>query len=110
MEKREIINVENRGEIDKVNFIYPELMASGAELYIKEFYKEMILKEEELHSSREKCIHLETELKELQNKWGEMKRLFTYTHPTKEKVLNINKCTVAIQGHGNDIIGRTTVM
>lgn len=110
MEKVEIINVENRKEIDKINFIYPELMSSDAEDFIKNFYKELQSKEEELHLYRERCNKLEGELKTLQSKWGEMRKLFTYTHPSKEKVLNINKCTVAIQGHGNDIIGRTTVM
>ena len=110
MEKEEILKVEDRSKIDKVIFNYPELMSSDAEDTIKKMYMEMTSLDDELQQARDRVRDLENAVKEAKEKWHSIQNLFTYTHPINEKVYVIESCAFAIQGHGNDIIGKTTVM
>lgn len=110
MKNEEILKVEDRSKIDKVIFNYPELMSSGAEDTIKKMYMEMTSLDAELQQARVKVRDLENAVKEAKEKWNSIQNLFTYTHPINEKVYVTESCTFAIQGHGNDIIGKTTVM
>lgn len=110
MKKEEILKIEDKSKIDKVIFNYPELMSSNAEDTIKKMYMEMVSLDTELQQARAKVRDLESTVREAKEKWRSMQNLFTYTHPINEKVYVTESCTFAIQGHGNDLIGKTTVM
>lgn len=110
MKKEEILKVEDRSKIDKVIFNYPELMSSDAEDIVKKMYVEIISLDTKLQQARAEVRDLENAVKEAKEKWNSMQNLFTYTHPINEKVYVTESCAFAIQGHGNDLIGKTTVM
>ena len=109
MKKEEILKVEDRSKIDKVIFNYPELMSLDAEDTIKKMYMEMTSLDAELQQARVKVRDLENAVKEAKERWHNIQNFFTYTHPTYEKKYIIESCALTIQGHGNDIIGRTTI-
>lgn len=106
----ELIKIEDRNRIENIKFKYPELMAEGAEEAIKSIYATLLDTENKLHKTRDLVRSLELKQKELQEKWRELQILFTYSHPAITKTITKETCSLAIKGHGNDIIGRTTVM
>lgn len=110
MKKEELLKVEDRSRIDKVIFNYPELMSSDAEDIIKKMYLEMTSLDTKLQQARAEVRDLENAVKEAKERWHNIQNFFTYTHPTCEKKYITEDCTLVIQGHGNDIIGRTTIM
>lgn len=106
----EVIKVEDKSRIDKVTFLYPDLMHENAEEVVKEKYARLMGIEKSLQEARYKTRSLEEEYKKAQAEWNQIKTAFTYTHPTTEKKVIKETCDMVIKGHGNDIIGRTTVM
>ena len=92
----EKLKVEDKSRIENVIFIHPELMSSNASVLVKE--------------KRLEVRSLEEEQKKAREEWETIKKMCTYTHPTIEKEYYKGECNFAIKGHGNDIIGRTTVM
>lgn len=106
----EVIKVEDKSRIDKVTFLYPDLMCENAEEVVKERYNRLMNTERSLQEARYKTRSLEEEYKKAQAEWNQIKPMFTYTHPTTEKKVINNTCDMVIKGHGNDIIGKTTIM
>lgn len=106
----EVIKVEDKSRIDKVTFLYPDLMHENAEEVVKERYSRLMSIEKSLQEARCTTRSLEEEYKKAQAEWNQIKVAFTYTHPTTEKKVIKNTCEMIIKGHGNDIIGKTTVM
>lgn len=106
----EKLKVEDKSRIDSVIFIHPELMSSNASELVKEKYSRMINIDKSLQDKRAEIRSLEEEQKKAREEWETIKKMCTYTHPTIEKEYYKGECNFAIKGHGNDIIGRTTVM
>lgn len=106
----EKLKVEDKSRIENVIFIHPELMSSNASELVKEKYARMINIDNSLQEKRVEVRSLEEEQKKAREEWEVIRKMCTYTHPTKEKVYHKEVCNFAIKGHGNDIIGKTTVM
>ena len=106
----EIIKIEDRSIIDKITFNHPELMSDDAESIIREKYNNLIQLDNRIHLLRDELRTLEDQLKLANKEWNIIKNNFEYTHPIKNKTVVKDICTIAIKGHGNDIIGRTTVI
>ena len=106
----EKLKVEDKSRIENVIFIHPELMSSNASELVKEKYSRMINIDKSLQEKRAEVRNLEEEQRKAKEEWENIKKMCTYTHPIKEKVYHKEVCNFAIKGHGNDIIGKTTVM
>ena len=106
----EKLKVEDKSRIENVIFIHPELMSSNASELVKEKYSRMINIDKSLQEKRAEVRNLEEEQRKAKEEWENIKKMCTYTHPTKEEVYHKEVCNFAIKGHGNDIIGKTTVM
>lgn len=106
----EVIKVEDKTRIDKVTFNNPELMSDNAEDLIKKKYTRLVGIEESLQRARQEVRSLEEKYDKAKEEWNRLKTCFTYTHPTRDKEVLKNHCDMVIKGHGNDIIGKTTVM
>lgn len=106
----EKLKVEDKSRIDNVIFIHPELMSPNASELVKEKYSRMINIDNSLQEKRAEVRSLEEEQKKAREEWETIKKMCTYTHPTIEKEYYKGECNFAIKGHGNDIIGKTTVM
>lgn len=104
------IKVEDKSRIENIIFFHPELMGSNASELVKEKYSRMINIDKTLQEKRAEVRNLEEEQKKAREEWETIKKMCTYTHPIKEKVYHKEVCNFAIKGHGNDIIGKTTVM
>ena len=105
----EKLKVEDKSRIENVIFIHPELMSSNASEHVKEKYSRMINIDKSLQEKRAEVRSLEEEQKKAREEWESIKKMCTYTHPTIEKEYYKGECNFAIKGHGNDIIGKTTV-
>lgn len=110
MEREEIIKVEDKSRIESVTFIMPDLMGSKAVEVIKDKYNRLYNLQQSLYKARYKTRELEEEVKKAQAEWNKIATMITYTHPYVEKAAIKGHCDMVIKGHGNDIIGRTTVM
>ena len=110
MEREEVIKVEDKSRIDSVTFLYPDLMRDNAEEVIKEKYNRLYNLQQSLYESRETTRKLEGEVAKAQSEWNKIKEFITFTHPSTEKTIIREHCEMVIKGHGNDIIGKTTVM
>lgn len=110
MEREEILKIEDKSRIEKVVFNNPELVNENAEEIVKEKYNRMINLGNTLLETRTKVRSLEEEYKRVQEEWHRLQSFFTYSHPILEKKVTRDTCEMVIKGHGNDIIGRTTVM
>lgn len=106
----EKLRVEDKSRIDNVIFYHPELMNERASELVKEKYARMISLSKTLQDKRAEVRSLEEEEKKAKEEWETIKKMCTYTHPIIEKEYYKGECNFAIKGHGNDIIGRTTVM
>ena len=106
----EKLRIEDKSRIDKVIFNYPELMNERASELIKEKYSRMISLSNTLQDKRAEIRSLEEEERKARKEWEEIKSMITYSHPIVEKEYNKEECNFSIRGHGNDIIGRTSVM
>ena len=106
----EKLKVEDKSRIENVIFTHPELMSSNASELVKEKYSRMINIDKSLQDKRAEVRSLEEEQKKAREEWETIKKMCTYTHPTIEKEYYNGECNFAIKGHGNDIIGRTTVI
>lgn len=106
----EKLRIEDKSRIDKITFNHPELMNERASELIKEKYSRMISLSNTLQDKRVEIRSLEEEERKARKEWEEIKSMITYSHPIVEKEYNKGECNFAIKGHGNDIIGRTTVM
>ena len=106
----EKLRIEDKSRIDKVIFNYPELMNERASELIKEKYSRMISLSNTLQDKRVEIRSLEEEERKARKEWEEIKSMITYSHPIVEKEYNKEECNFSIRGHGNDIIGRTSVM
>ena len=106
----EKIRIEDKSRIENVIFFHPELMGPNASDLVKEKYARMANIDKSLQDKREEVRNLEEEQKKAREEWETIKRMCTYTHPVKEKEYHKEVCNFAIKGHGNDIIGKTTVM
>lgn len=109
-EIKEIIKVEDKSRIESVTFLMPDLMGSKAVEIVKDRYNRLYNLQQSLYKARYKTRELEEEVKKAQAEWNKIATMITYTHPIKEKVYHKEVCNFAIKGHGNDIIGKTTVM
>ena len=104
------IKLEDRSRIENVIFIHPELMCPNASDLVKEKYSRMINIDKTLQEKRAEVRNLEEEQKKAREEWETIKKMCNYTHPIKEKAYHKEVCNFVIKGHGNDIIGKTTVM
>lgn len=108
--EREVLKIEDKSRIESITFMYPNLMSNNAETLVKEVFNKIKEKEREIQNLRQQQRGLEEELNKLRDTWNNMSKWFTYTHPVKEKDYIIDKCSIIVKGHGNDIIGKTTVV
>lgn len=106
----ELIKVEDKSTITNIVFKFPELMREDAEEIVKEKYSYLISLQDKLQKARSEVRSLEEEVKIETEKWRVLQNVMGYSHPTSEKIVKVETCSLTIQGHGNDIIGKTTVM
>lgn len=106
----DIIKVEDRNTINNIVFKFPELMREDAEDTIKMKYSHLISLQDKLQEARSNVRSLEEEVKREMEEWRTLQDIVSYSHPTSEKIVKVETCGLTIQGHGNDIIGKTTVM
>lgn len=106
----EKLRIEDKSRIDKVIFNYPELMNERASELIKEKYSRMISLSNTLQDKRAEIRILEEEERKARKEWEEIKSMITYSHPIVEKEYSKEECNFSIRGHGNDIIGKTSVV
>ena len=106
----EKLKVEDKSRIDNVVFYHPELMNEEASELVKVKYARMISLSKTLQDKRAEVRSLEEKEKKVKEEWERISKICTYTHPTIEKEYYKGECNFAIKGHGNDIIGKTTVM
>ena len=105
-----IIKVEDRNTINNIVFKFPELMREDAEDTIKMKYSHLISLQDKLQEARSNVRSLEEEVKREMEEWRTLQDIVSYSHPTSEKIVKVETCSLTIKGHGNDIIGKTTVM
>ena len=108
--EKEIIIVEDKSRIERVIFKHPELISSNAESLIKEKYNRLLSIRNSLSDARLNVRIYEEELKEAEKEWDNIKDMFTLIHPSRQKEYYKEKCSFGIRGHGNDIIGRTSMI
>ena len=108
--EKEILIVEDKSRIERVIFKHPELMSSNAESLIREKYNRLLGIKASLNESRINIRNLEEELKEAEKEWDSISKMVTLTHPSRPKEYHKEKCSFGIRGHGNDIIGKTSVI
>jgi predicted nuclease with TOPRIM domain len=106
----DIIKVEDRNTITNIVFKFPELMREDAEEIVKERYSYLTSLQDKLQKARSEVRSLEEEVKRETEEWRTLQDIVSYSHPTSEKIIKVETCGLTIQGHGNDIIGKTTVM
>ena len=85
-------------------------MSSNAEFLIREKYNRLLGIKASLNESRINTRNLEEELKEAEKEWNSISKMVTLTHPSRQKEYHKEKCSFGIRGHGNDIIGKTSVV
>lgn len=85
-------------------------MSSNAESLIREKYNRILNIKTSLNDARVNIRNLEEELKEAEKEWDNIKDIFTLIHPSRQKEYHTGKCSFGIRGHGNDIIGKTSVV
>lgn len=85
-------------------------MSSNAESLIREKYNRLLGIKASLNESRINIRNLEEELKEAEKEWDSISKMVTLTHPSRPKEYYTEKCSFGIRGHGNDIIGKTSVV
>ena len=108
--EKELLIVEDKSRIEKVTFKHPELMSSNAESIIREKYNRLLNIKASLSDARLNVRIYEEELKEAEEEWNSISSMVTLTHPSRQKEYHTEKCSFGIRGHGNDIIGKTSVM
>ena len=108
--EKEVLVIEDKSRIDKITFNHPELMNDKAEDFVREKYQRLISLNNILHDARDKVRSLEEEYKEAEKEWNSIKTMITFTHPSRQKEYFKESYTVGIRGHGNDIIGRTSIV
>lgn len=106
----EVIKIEDKSTITNIVFKFPELMGENAESLVKEKYSHLISLQDKLQKARSEVRGLEEEVKIETEKWRLLQDIVSYSHPTSEKIVKSETCGLTIQGHGNEIIGKTTVM
>lgn len=106
----EIIKIEDKSTISDIVFKFPELMRENAKEIIKERYSHLMSLQDELQKARNNVRSLEEEVKRETEVWRFLQSIMSYSHPTSEKTIKSETCGLTIKGHGNDIIGKTTVM
>lgn len=110
MSRVETIHIENRKKIKDIIIKFPELVESNAKEKIAEDYYNIVSKEEELHTLRNKVWNLEEEIKTLKDEFSLKSSLFEIEFETEEKTVETSKCNVMVEGHGNSTLGRTNLM
>lgn len=108
--EKEILIVEDKSRIERVIFKHPELMSSNAESLIREKYNRLLGIRNSLSDARLNVRIYEEELKEAEKEWDSISKMVTLTHPSRQKEYHTEKCSFGIRGHGNDIIGKTSVV
>ena len=104
------IKIEDKSRIENITFLYPELMNENAEAKFKEVYESMMIILSSLQEAREKVLDLEKKYKEASEYWNSIKHLCKYSHPCIYKDDIIKECGWSIRGHGNAIIGKTSII
>lgn len=79
------MKVANFRELDKVSFVYPELMSKDAELKVKNLFVEIQLTEDLLAEANKVSDELRARLKYLRNQWAALQSLVDVTFKTEEK-------------------------
>ena len=106
----EILKLEDKRTLATVEFRFPKLMNADAEELVKKEYEHFISLQDQLQKARENVRNLEEKVKKAQEEWFALQSIISYTYPTREKLVTRDTCSLTIKGHGNDIIGKTTVM
>lgn len=106
----EKLKVEDKSRISNIIFHHPQLMNDKAISIIEEKYSRLKNLDESIHRLRYELITLEEQYASAKKEWDSLKILFDYSHPYTEKEAIKGSCDIAIKGHGNDIIGRTTII
>lgn len=106
----ETIHIENRRKIKNIIIKFPELVEPNAKEKIAEEYYNILSKEEELHTLRNKVWNLEEEIKILRAEFNLKSSLFEIEFDKEEKTVETSKCQVMVEGHGNSTLGITTLM
>lgn len=108
----EILRTEDRSKISKVIFKFPELMGDldKMEQIIKDEYNKIQELKASIAEARLNLWKQEEELEKRKKKFHEKSSLFELKFEIKEKEYHVEKCSIMLKGHGNDIIGVTNVM
>lgn len=108
----EILRTEDRSKISKVIFKFPELMGDldKMEQIIKDEYNKIQELQSSIAEARINLWKQEEELEKRKKKFSEKQSLFELQFEIKEKEYHVEKCSIMLKGHGNDIIGVTNVM
>lgn len=109
-ERKTILHIEDKTRIKKVHFKHPKLVSSVAEAYIKDTYYQLLNKKEELNEAREKVRYLEKEIIEMEKEFKIITSDCTIEFETTDKEYTTRESDMMIKGHGNDIIGRKTIV
>ena len=89
---------------------YQEILDKLSVQYDDVLNTNLISLQDKLQKARNEVRGLEEEVKIETEKWRVLQNVMEYSNPTNEKIVKVETCGLTIQGHGNDIIGKTTVM
>ena len=108
----EILRTEDRTKISKVIFKFPELMGDldKMEQIIKDEYNKIQELKSSISEARKNLWKQEEELEKRKKKFYDKQSLFELQFEIQEKEYQVEKCSIMIKGHGNDIIGKTNVI
>ena len=103
--------IENNTDTSLKVLLEEKLKAKGYYLcIIREKYNRLHNIKASLSDARLNVRIFEEELKEAEKEWNSIKTMITFTHPSRQQEYFKESCSVGIRGHGNDIIGKTSVM
>lgn len=108
----EVLKIEDRTKISKITFKFPELMGNldKTEQLIREEHNKILELENTIQKARSELWSMEDKLKESKALFQKKSQLFEIEYAVKEKEYNTEKCSLMLKGHGNDIIGVTSIL
>ena len=98
MDTTYIVKIENKKNLRRVLFKFPELMNKEAISLIESEYKTLCDTMDDLYSTREKVRELEKKYKELKDKWDAKQALFDLEFAMEEKEVSVTKSNLVING------------
>lgn len=99
------IKIEDKRTIKTITFKHPELMGPDAEVSIRDYYTNLLKKEDELHTYRDMVRKVEEDLKVLKEGWENMLSFIDVEFGIKESEYKTEKANFSVFGCGNDSYG-----